>query len=61
MFILDVAAFFFITVMKISRVLISMLRYILHYFMAVMKKILGLLILCQGGLKYRTMFNISSS
>lgn len=44
MFILDVAAFFFITVMKISRVLISMLRYILHYFMAVMKKILGLLI-----------------
>lgn len=56
MFILDVAAFFFITVMKISRVLISMLRYILHYFMAVMKKILGLLILFQGGLKYRTMF-----
>lgn len=61
MFILDVAAFFFITVMKISSVLISMLRYILHYFMAVMKEILGPLILCQGGLKYRTMFNISSS
>lgn len=56
MFILDVAAFIFITVMKISRVLISMLRYILYYFMAVMKKVLGLLILCQGGLKYRTMF-----
>lgn len=35
MFILDVTAFEIITVMKISRVLISMLRYILHYFMTV--------------------------
>lgn len=45
MFILDVTAFYIITVMKISRVLISVLRYILHYFMAVMKKIWGLLVL----------------
>lgn len=45
MFILDVTAFEIITVMKISRVLISMLRYILHYFMTVMNKIWGLLVL----------------